>query len=717
MYDHGADHNNHPETRGHNGLDQTRNRDIHGRTDPTAVAMLEDQDDEGCVIECLSENGHGYGYGFLLPADRLPAPNTSSTAFCNGHQPNDSGFSSRIWEDPAAFTQREVQIEELNKAVAIVARGDDPDNDDGSVFHDSELFHNPITGLMIGVLATVILQSSSTSTSIAITMVSSGIIEVRPAIPIIMGANIGTTVTNTLVSLAHSMDPKEFRRAFSGATVHDVFNWLTVLILLPLEYFAGYLYHLTTQIVQSLNLENLHTQNQDLLKKLTKPLTQRIVTVDENIITEIAEGKMDPAKARLLKVVCKYGTEVVQTLKNETGDGGNVTFSNHTRKFPLENSGQSLFALLDWSDSVSGSVLFLISIFLLSICLYLMVKMLHSMLGGHLARAAKHIINADFPYPFSCLTGYVALLVGAGMTILVQSSSVFTSALTPLVGVGCLKLERMYPLTLGSNIGTTATGILAALASSGSTMRFALQIALCHLFFNVSGILLFYPVPCMRRIPLRAARFLGHTTARYRWFAAFYLIMMFLVLPGCFLALSFSGNITFITVLVLLALLSLVVVVLNLLQKSRFRSKLPRQLQTWSWLPLWLRSLEPLDRLLRWLFSPLERICCACCMRKCHCLSHRATRSEIDSDDEDNDASTTSSDEGEDDESYGCCCLRKTGQQSDSSLREIQSSSVWNKRTLSPKEPIYRPVGKPDKGMGNPVHSRTPLITSPESIV
>ena len=65
------------------------------------------------------------------------------------------------------------------------------------------------------------------------------VISVQPAIPIIMGANIGTTVTNTLVSLAHSMDPKEFKRAFSGATVHDVFNWLTVLILLPLEYFTG----------------------------------------------------------------------------------------------------------------------------------------------------------------------------------------------------------------------------------------------------------------------------------------------------------------------------------------------------------------------------------------------------------------------------------------------------------------------------------------------
>ena len=65
------------------------------------------------------------------------------------------------------------------------------------------------------------------------------VLDVRPAIPIVMGANIGTTVTNTLVSLAHSMDPREFRRAFSGATVHDVFNWLTVLILLPVEHFTG----------------------------------------------------------------------------------------------------------------------------------------------------------------------------------------------------------------------------------------------------------------------------------------------------------------------------------------------------------------------------------------------------------------------------------------------------------------------------------------------
>lgn len=74
------------------------------------------------------------------------------------------------------------------------------------------------------------------------------------------------------------------------------------------------------------------------------------------------------------------------------------------------------------------------------------------------------------------------------MTILVQSSSIFTSTLTPLVGLGVITVERVYPFTLGSNIGTTVTGILAALtASTPQDLRNSLQIALCHTFFNIIG--------------------------------------------------------------------------------------------------------------------------------------------------------------------------------------------------------------------------------------
>jgi len=100
---------------------------------------------------------------------------------------------------------------------------------------------NPVVGLFIGILATSIMQSSSATTSILVGLVAGGGISVSNAIPIIMGANIGTTVTNIIVSLAHIRRREEFRLAFAGATVHDFFNIIAVLVLLPLEYFTHFL--------------------------------------------------------------------------------------------------------------------------------------------------------------------------------------------------------------------------------------------------------------------------------------------------------------------------------------------------------------------------------------------------------------------------------------------------------------------------------------------
>merc|ERR1712058_179904 len=126
-------------------------------------------------------------------------------------------------------------------------------------------------------------------------------------------------------------------------------------------------------------------------------------------------------------------------------------------------------------------------------CLIGMVKILNSLLGEKVRGIIENVINADIPVRgLGWLTGYLAMMVGAVMTILVQSSSVFTSTLTPLAGAGLVSLERAYPLTLGSNIGTTTTSLLAALASKGNEKE-AIQIALVHLCFNITGIILFYP--------------------------------------------------------------------------------------------------------------------------------------------------------------------------------------------------------------------------------
>jgi sodium-dependent phosphate cotransporter len=94
---------------------------------------------------------------------------------------------------------------------------------------------NPLSGLFVGILATSLVQSSSSTTSVVVGLVACGTLDISHAIPIVMGANIGTTITNTLVSFAHVTRKQEFERAFPAAVVHDIFNILSVLVLLPLE--------------------------------------------------------------------------------------------------------------------------------------------------------------------------------------------------------------------------------------------------------------------------------------------------------------------------------------------------------------------------------------------------------------------------------------------------------------------------------------------------
>jgi len=100
---------------------------------------------------------------------------------------------------------------------------------------------NPFTGLLIGVLATSLVQSSSTITSMVVALVAGGALTVQGAIPIVIGSNIGTSVTNTMVSIGHISRPAEFKRAFAAATIHDFFNLIAVAIIFPLQLMTNYL--------------------------------------------------------------------------------------------------------------------------------------------------------------------------------------------------------------------------------------------------------------------------------------------------------------------------------------------------------------------------------------------------------------------------------------------------------------------------------------------
>ena len=311
-----------------------------------------------------------------------------------------------------------------------------------------EMTSNPLVGLFAGILATTLAQSSSTTTSIAVGMVAGGALTIEGAIPVIMGANIGTSVTNTLVSMGHITRKEEFKRALAGATVHDFFNLLAVLILLPLEIAFGYLQF-------------------------------------------IAERMADFFQ----------------------GVGG-MKFSNPLKAI----TKPAISALIDLLDKNPIACLIVALIIM-----YISLKFLVDLARGVVVQRSGAYLNR---YLFGAPV--VAMLFGAVMTVMVQSSSITTSMIVPLIGAGIITLEQVFPFTLGANVGTTVTAMLAALATGNIA---AVTVAFAHLFFNLTGIALVYPLPPIRKIPLKMARALAELTSQSRIYAVAYVVLVFYVFP------------------------------------------------------------------------------------------------------------------------------------------------------------------------------------------
>jgi sodium-dependent phosphate cotransporter len=376
---------------------------------------------------------------------------------------------------------------------------------------------NPVAALMIGILATVLMQSSSTTTSIVVALVGADAIPARQAIYMIMGANIGTSVTNTIVAMGQMGDGDQLERAFAGATVHDLFNFLTVGILFPVELITGYLFYVTEAITNGVVVEK-GDKWVGPIKKIVSPVGALIIKADKKLIEKVAKSVNLPEDDEDY-VTCesKYPTkcEDPDNPTKDTCKTGIISCDSKTNACPaFFQSGATLA-----DDEVSGGVCFFISLVILVVCLIGLVTVLQKMLLGMSTRILYKATN---------INGYLAILVGVGITILVQSSSITTSTLTPLVGIGALRLEQMLPLTLGANIGTTITAFLASLVS-GKVV--SLQVALAHLLFNITGIVIFYPIPFMRNIPISGARALGKATRLWRGFPIVYILTLFIALP------------------------------------------------------------------------------------------------------------------------------------------------------------------------------------------
>ncbi len=315
---------------------------------------------------------------------------------------------------------------------------------------------NPIAALCIGILGTVLVQSSSASTSVIVGLVASGALGVDDAVPMVMGANIGTTVTNTLVSLGHIRQSNEFRRAFAAATVHDFFNVLAVIVLLPIELVFG-------------------------------------------VISSTAEWISE-------QLVGSAGTEWKSPVKAWV-------------KAPV-NGLKDFWETVGTSGNVQGVLMVLTGLVIILLALTLITRNMRELVADRVERSVNAMLSRG--------GGMVALLLGLVITIAVQSSSITTSILIPLAGAGVVTLRNAYPVTLGANVGTTITALLASLAASSPE---SLTVALAHSTFNVMGIVLLYVIPLARNMPVVAAERLADVAVERRTMAVAYVGFVFIGLP------------------------------------------------------------------------------------------------------------------------------------------------------------------------------------------
>jgi sodium-dependent phosphate cotransporter len=344
-------------------------------------------------------------------------------------------------------------------AVSIISRGFAGLGSDAA--HTMFAFAaNPWVGLSVGILGTVLIQSSTTTTAIAVTAVGSGALSIQGAIPIILGANVGTTVTTSLVALTFIGNRAEFRRALGASTVHDFYNWLALLIFFPIELLRHPLRHISGSLTDALYgtgwLPNPAHLN--FIRGATRPVEHAVIHATSHLSSTLGP----------------------------------------------------LFTI------VIGAGLILVAVRYLG-------KLLKLLMVG---RARDILIKAVGR------NAYLAMASGMGVTVVTQSSTITTSVLVPFAGTGILTPAQVYPVVVGSNLGTTFTVVFAAFAGVGPDAKIGLQAAFVHLIYNLFAILVIYVIPLLRPVPLFCAEYLARVASERRWVLGVYLGTVFIALPA-----------------------------------------------------------------------------------------------------------------------------------------------------------------------------------------
>ncbi|CAF0828596.1 unnamed protein product [Brachionus calyciflorus] len=443
----------------------------------------------------------------------------------------------------------------------------------------SFILSNPLSALSIGIISTAFLENSTVITAIVVSMVGAGIIpSVKSAIPIIMGSNIGTGITNFFIALTYSNDIKKLKRAFIAATLNDMFNILATLILLPLEIYFNLLSNLSDKLIQNIPLENTQLMNKyNIIERILSPITSLFIQLDEKAVDLVNYGSNN---TQLALRFCGTVTKLIPIETNIVA-GSTVSFLNKTEFVDCDYLFMPMIKY--FGDVLTGFFMIAISLLILLSCLYGMVNVLSLIIVGPIANWVRKAMNASFPGKMRWFTNFFLFSFAVFATLIVQSSNIITGTLVPLFGMGMVSLDRVYVMTLGSNVGTTVTGLLSAFTQPQSALKKSLQLAFVYTLFNIFGVLFWLIIPFMR-LPKILAIILGNIIFEFKWFIHVYLCTLFFCVPLIVIGLNllpfWLRRIIFFVVVILLFKLYIILLIL----RSYFSNVLPNKLKSFAWL-------------------------------------------------------------------------------------------------------------------------------------
>ena len=324
---------------------------------------------------------------------------------------------------------------------------------DGSL--PKEHLTNPAVGLLMGTLGTAVIQSSSTVTSFVVALVASGSLTVKEAIPIVMGSNIGTSLTSGLVAFLHIRTPEKFKVGFTVALMHNVFNWMSILVLLPIECLTGVLGK-TSHVLVEVLYQDKQRFNQSLVHSgplffLEASVVDKIVKLKPAHLprdcrtTNISEAWKKLEKFRSLKT--EETLQALETLESHSEESCSMLETD------CEGGCSFLLASTGLSDVVIGAIIVASSFTIFILSYIVLFTSLKTLLAEEPTRGSKRIPGLFsklrgklllLPY----LTDLVFLFSGLLVTVVLQSSSGLTSAIVPLVCIGHIRSQTSGPLKI-----------------------------------------------------------------------------------------------------------------------------------------------------------------------------------------------------------------------------------------------------------------------------